>query len=190
MKYSFFRGVSRRSFAQWGKCAAPGKRLQFVTFPKHAGSIPLEKGFVKFSPFFRQKFYFSILFRYYLNFLFVKIRFRAHENSIFQVYVNFYPSSPMPRRRAAEEPAASFPVHLFPRSGAKNLCGQSGCVPPPSPGASKAGKALQTLSFLLVSTAFAPHRRNAAPPVSAKVTGDAACSKLHRRRGKYASLTF
>ena len=132
----------------------------------------------------------SILFRYYWNFLFVKFRFRAHENSIFQVYVNFYHPSPMPRRRAAEEPAASFPVHLFPRSEAKNLCGQSGCVPPPSPGASKAGKALQTLSFLLVSTAFAPHRRNAASPVSAKVTGDAACSKLHRRRAKYASLTF
>ena len=32
------------------------KRLQNVTFPKLAGSIPPEKGFVKFPPFVRQKF--------------------------------------------------------------------------------------------------------------------------------------
>lgn len=157
------------------------KRLQNVTFPKLAGSIPLEKGFVKFAPFFRQKFYFSILFRYYWNFLFVKIRFCAHENSIFQVYVNFYHPSPMPRRRAAEAPAASFPVHLFPRSGAKNLCGQAGCVPLPPRKAAKTRKALQTLAFLLLHRTLYPlgQQRNAPCALSGRRGRKAASTACH-----------
>ncbi len=56
MGYSFFRGVSRRSFAQLKEVRCVRKRLQNVTFPKLAGSIPPEKGFVKFLLFVRQKF--------------------------------------------------------------------------------------------------------------------------------------